>query len=330
MSPRLPGLGEPGGDPERYNDVLQLGLCSLVAALGLACPSVLATNAYPGGPAFACASPAPTGAGATVRAEVRLGRSVAVLSGLSRAGQSGAGPGGVRQPGLTVSVGGGPEVRLAMKPPFGFSSVPGVTDLVPLGAGEGSGPVCLARFAGGVTAVLVGTYSGGAHCCTWVYAYEPGYRPIWQDVGDPGVSLRDYGGYTLVVTADDSFAYAFDAYAGSGMPVRVLELRGGKFVDATSHYPSLVASDARFWWLQYKQVSAPKGEEPGGGLGLLAAWAADECLLGQAAHAWSTLGHLLGDGSLQRGTPGWPTGASYVRQLQAFLIKQGYCPAPRR
>jgi hypothetical protein len=275
-------------------------------------------------PAFVCGTPAPAHGkpARSLAVTVGLGTFSATFTASSAAGEPGAGFGSVRHPGLVVSAAGRPLAKLGISPPFSFSTLPGATDLMSLG----KGPVCVVRFTRG-TAVLVGTYSGGAHCCTWVFAYALGYRPVWQEIGDPGVTLRDYGGSAVLVTADDSFAYTFDSYAGSGMPVRTLQLQGGRFIDTTRQHLALVAADARFWWAQYKEVSGPKGEEPAGGLGVLAPWVADECLLGRSSSAWARVDSLQQRGAFDGGTSGWPKGAAYVRDLRAFLVKEGYCPA---
>jgi hypothetical protein len=244
---------------------------------------------------------------------------------------------------------------MAISPPFGFSAAPGATMLASLTGPSQGGEICVARFAGGagqggagqggareVTAVLVGTYSGGAHCCTWVYAdvvcctwvYADVVapkgallpRPVWQDIGNPGVRLRDYAGSTLLVTADDAFAYEFSYYAASGMPVRVLELRGGKFVNTTREHLKLVAADERFWWGTYKKYVVANRAQIGDGLGLLAPWVADECLLGNSATAWATMNRLQEEGALSPGVAGWPHGAAYLKALRGFLVKGAYCP----
>jgi len=316
-----------------------LTVASLIAPLAAAPSPVALAAAQPvrtGGQPFACASPAslrPRPGTVSVSATLRFGGVQAIFRGVT-ASSPGVGLDGFRQPGLTVTAPGGRARSVPLRPPWGFSVVPGAVQLMSLTNGVAGSPFCVARFGSPSPeyAVLVGAYSGGAHCCTWVAAYVAAPRavastkPIWLEIGNPGVQLRAYQAKTLLVTADNSFAYTFDSYAGSGMPVRVMELRGDKFVSTTRAYPALVAADAHFWWVQYKHVSAPKGEEPNGGLGLLAAWAADECLLGRSANAWATVAQLERQGRLSGGTSPWPKGAAYVRALHSFLAKQGYCP----
>lgn len=202
----------------------------------------------------------------------------------------------------------------------------------------GDYPLCVARFGPrSVTVALLGVFTGGAHCCTWLYAYPPVpaagvlAKPVEQGIGDPGASIDALGTYAVVLTADDRFAYKFDSYAGSGMPVRLLSFHSGRFVDVTRHHLDLVAKDANNWWNSYRQAQAPSGAGKGGGLGLLAPWVADKCLLGQGAQAWKTVETLRGHGQLSGGPEAdpsvWPTGAKYVAALHKFLANTGYCTA---
>jgi hypothetical protein len=61
------------------------------------------------------------------------------------------------------------------------------------------------------------------------------------------------------------------------------------------------------------------------GLGWLAAWAADECTLGQSAQVSATLTELESQGFLGGQPSGWPEGSAYVSSLRKFLAARGYC-----
>ncbi len=126
-------------------------------------------------------------------------------------------------------------------------------------------------------------------------------------VGNPGAWLQTDGDHALLVTADNAFAYQFDSYAGSGMPILVLEFR----------------SAARWW----KNVLDSGQAGQSDGLGLIAPWVADECLLGEAPQAYARIDALEAQGKLTGDGPGssWPAGAAYVRALHIFLRQHGYC-----
>lgn len=185
-----------------------------------------------------------------------------------------------------------------------------------------SDALCLAYFPGySMPTLLLGLDTGGAHCCTVVRAISvstTGLGPVVdEDVGNPAASLSPGGGDAVIVTADNGFAYTFASYAESGMPVKVLIFSHGSFLDITKQHLDLVSNDASTWWSSFTS-------NPGNGLGVLAAWVADECVLGQGTFAWTTVGTLQTQGKLS-GPTGWPTGAAYVTQLNTFLVQHGYC-----
>jgi len=191
-------------------------------------------------------------------------------------------------------------------------------------------PLCVVGFHGGpVPTVLLGFYSGGAHCCTIVRAYsESGgtWTSVDQPIGDPAVQVTRVNDTPAIVTADDSFAYEFTDYAASGLPVEVLTVDHGKFTDVTRQFPSVIRADATSWWTAFKK-------SPQDNLGVLAAWAADRCELGHQAQVMATLDslqarHKLGPNvSVTQSQPFWPSGSGYVTALRTFLAKHGYCPA---
>jgi hypothetical protein len=258
-----------------------------------------------------------------------LGSVTATLTGTTASGIGG-------QPGLSVAelsvslADGGhfsepvsPPAQAPMVFPVSIAPVPSdptTTPLVPAAAG-----LCLARFAGeALPTVLLGLFTGGAHCCFVTRAIglsSSGFAPPVDDaLGNPHASLSPDGAHALLVTADNSFAYAFSSYAASGMPVKVLTFSAGNFVDVTTQHPDLVTRDAARWWTAF---NGP----PGNGLGVLAPWVADECRLGQSASAWTTVDQLQAEGRLS-GPAAWPQGAAYVQALKAFLAHHGYCQSP--
>lgn len=204
-------------------------------------------------------------------------------------------------------------------------------------AGASMDPLCLARFPGSATpVVLIGVASAGANCCTDLRILTPsGQSTSWSWLDDPvgsaPVHVELIGSKPAIVTANSAFAYRFTDFAASGMPILVQQIRDGAIVDVTRQYPSLVSEDAASWWHRYLA-------SPGDPLGVLAAWTADECLLGQQASAFTTLGHINAQGQLADAAvsgsaassgPGnilhWPQGSAYIAALQSFLVSSGYC-----
>ena len=188
-------------------------------------------------------------------------------------------------------------------------------------------PLCLVSFPGNTRpTALIGLSSGGAHCCLTLRAYDAvggRWRTTDDALGSGAVRLVPVGSSPAIVTSDGSFAYRFADFAGSGLPVRVLQVQGDRFVDVTRRHPPLIAADAIRWWDAFEAGRS----DP---LGVLAAWTADECELGNQTRAYSRLRALAAAGSLNLTpgqTDGWATGTAYLADLQSFLVRRGYCAA---
>jgi hypothetical protein len=157
--------------------------------------------------------------------------------------------------------------------------------------------------------LLLDLFTGGAHCCFVEQLLDVSTVPprtLQKDFGDPGARVERLAGRVLLVSADDSFAYRFTAYVASGLPIQVWEYRNGGLHDVTRSYPAQIGRDARSWWRAYVQERRRHGDVRG----LLAAWAADRALLGQATAARRTLTRIAP--------------AAYVRELWRFLAHEGY------
>ncbi len=165
--------------------------------------------------------------------------------------------------------------------------------------------------------VVLNLFTGGAHCCTieQVFSFDPAtnmYVKAERSFGDPGAEIKDlnHDGKHEFVSRDFLFGYEFTSFAGSGMPIQIFRFGGNGFADVTRHYRKLIRKDAALWWREYKHNLAD-------GIGLIAAWAADEDLLGHSKLVSRTLeserlkGHLRG-------------GKAYIRHLKRFLHQHGY------
>jgi len=125
------------------------------------------------------------------------------------------------------------------------------------------------------------------------------------------------------VSSDDRFAYAFTAFAFSLEPIQIWRLRDGRLGDATRSYPGAVAEHARQLWRLYERT---RRGESGKVRGILAAYLADEALLGREGRAWLRLERAFERGELGRGTmrDGFPAGRHYLAELRQFLDRTGY------
>jgi hypothetical protein len=189
------------------------------------------------------------------------------------------------------------------------------------------GPLLVRNLEGtGEPNVVVELNTGGAHCCTivQVFAYDPGamvYRSTERDLGDPGAVIRSVAndGTLQLETADDRFADAFAPFAYSGLPLQILAFREGRFRDVTRMFPAWVAADAAKWMKGFRAE-----RRHGLGNGLIAAWAADEDLLGHDREMRATLAREAARDDLRSRGGFEPSGRTFVRRLLAFLARTGY------
>ncbi len=302
----------------------------LAASLAAAPPAAAARRARAGAPRaapepggsrrVACGSlPERLGAGRPVSVDAVLGSARAELTGTAVAPTIGdeltlAGAA------LRLQAAGSPDLHEALVPPAGTDTI----DLSSLG-GATDEPLCLARGAGVVPpTALIALSTGGAHCCSVVRSIDVEHG-VWRsrdhNLGNVGAHLEVLSGRPAIVTADNGFAYRFAAFAASGLPVLVLEVRGGELADISRQHLSLVRQDAGYWW----SAAQRDHQDP---LGDLAAWTADECRLDRQTPSDRTLSSLAASGRLRPtgvAATTWPTGEAYVRAVETFLAARGYC-----
>jgi hypothetical protein len=172
--------------------------------------------------------------------------------------------------------------------------------------------------------VVLGVFSGGAHCCfvDQVFSFDPGtmtYVKSEHNFLDSDPSIERLGGKYAFVGSDARIAEAaFTDFADSAAPVAIWRFEGRRFVAVTAQFPSRVKSDAAKWLRLFHH-------HLNNGVGLIAAWAADEDLLGNSTTVSTTLNSLAAKGELR--TPlGLPhnSAKAFVTQLQKLLRQLGY------
>jgi serine protease Do len=143
--------------------------------------------------------------------------------------------------------------------------------------------------------IMISRYSGGAHCCTtnWVISKQNGAAEWTAEMSGPmdgeGIfNFRDIDGDGSVelLHVDNSFLYAFDSYASSLAPWRVLQLRGSKLVDVTTEpkFASFRRQD-----LAASEFSAKVRPDMFESNGFLAGWVAQKILVGEGDEAWAKM-----------------------------------------
>ena len=131
-----------------------------------------------------------------------------------------------------------------------------------------------------------------------------------------------HGGTTDFVSADDYFAYEFTDFAASGLPIEIFSFSNGSFHNVTRRFPTLIAKDATVWLQAFHAQASSHYQDS---VGVAAAWAADEDMLGHATAVKNFLAAQLKAGHLNSAlSPIEPGGARFVTVLQAFLQKHGY------
>ncbi|NNN01673.1 MAG: hypothetical protein HKL86_07580 [Acidimicrobiaceae bacterium] len=186
------------------------------------------------------------------------------------------------------------------------------------------------RLGSGVTpSVVLDLYTGGAHCCVVEQVFSVDQKSgrivkVERNFGDPGARLVRLGRTSSFdfVSADDSFAYAFTDYAASGLPVEVLSFSHHAFHDVTRSFPTLITRDALQW---QKAFNDAKGSGYQDTVGIVAAWAADEDMLGHFSKVRNFLNAQLKAGHLNSGlSPIEPGGQRFVVALEKFLRLHHY------
>jgi streptogramin lyase len=169
----------------------------------------------------------------------------------------------------------------------------------------------------------------GAHCCAWsrIYRYVPSRQTyvasthFWGEDFTPRIRDLDGDGKPEFTAFDDRFAYAFGSFADSSFPIQIWTYRRGVFRDVTRGFPKQIRRDAAAQWRYYERYRRKHYNVRG----FLAAWAADEYLLGRGAAVWPTLERLARRGELACSSC-WPqqSANAYLRALRRFLRRTGY------
>lgn len=184
--------------------------------------------------------------------------------------------------------------------------------------------VALQHF--GVPDVILGLYTGGAHCCfvDQVYRLDPTTNRFvktehnFLDAGARIVDLKGDQNYEFL-SADARISEAgFTDFADSAAPLQIFSFSHNAFHDVTRQYPNRLRADAAKWLRAFHHHF-------GNGRGLIAAWAADEYLLGRPGLVKTQLAGALKAGHLRAPAGlGGPSAATFVTQLQKLLRRLGY------
>lgn len=197
-------------------------------------------------------------------------------------------------------------------------------------AGNAADPYTILHVADldgdGEPEVMFDTFSGGAHCCVTqeIYGYDAPAKTYAHTAsehwGNSGYEVKDLNGdgSAELSGGDDVFAGAFSSYAASAFPPEVLSYRfdprtkKGKLKDVTRNFPALVRTQAARLLKVIRKARPERDHEI---QGALAAYVADEYLLGQAA---------VGKAELTRARKHRLTVAGFQTDLLRVLKAAGY------
>jgi subtilisin-like proprotein convertase family protein len=183
---------------------------------------------------------------------------------------------------------------------------------------------------GGEPEVIVDGYTGGAHCCIYsnIYRYDGerlAYRVKRRLWGNYGYRFADYDGdgRPELQAWDERFLYRFTAYVCSGAPIQIWHYDHGRLLDLTRKFPRIVAQDAAGHRRDYVRERESRSCDV---RGFLAAYLADEYLLGRGAEGLKQVEAAVKRGDAGRGKTlyGTPADGAYLNALLAFLKKAGY------
>lgn len=175
--------------------------------------------------------------------------------------------------------------------------------------------------ANGSPDVVLELFSGGASCCfiDQVFSYDSGTTTYVKTEHNfaYGAVLQRISGQWRFKSADGAFLCAFTDCADSGQPLQIWSFSARRFHNVTRKYPKLIRADATRWLSRFKHHVS-------NGVGLIAAWAADEELLGKNKLVQSTLASEAKKGNLRDGTSGQATGKKFIKALNKLLRRYGY------
>ena len=143
-------------------------------------------------------------------------------------------------------------------------------------------------------AVVLTYFWQGAHCCTVTRIVTMDGSGAWHLIdgetldGGGGYAFEDLGGrgFSLLVSSDQAFYYAFSSFAESSAPLRLHQLVGGRLVDVTSEprYRHKLLQN-----LYADETYANATPDLWSSNGFLAAWVAESIMVGQGRSAWTKM-----------------------------------------
>ena len=197
-------------------------------------------------------------------------------------------------------------------------------------------PFCLGDFPGQPGPDLVMTVATGVmqYVDEELEIFSPSrLNAAVDDLGFAnGLQLGRIGSQLAIVTSDASFEGVFAPDAQSSQPIEVLVPEGAdveRIAFVTENFPRLVSTAAAATWKT--DVAGASAADQGGfydPLGVLASWAAEQCVIGFCPAAFDRVRRFVTDQHLKFPLFGTASLESYLAELRSLLIDQGYLRPP--
>jgi len=189
------------------------------------------------------------------------------------------------------------------------------------------GLICIAKMAGYTSPVVLYFVEFGASVGAELQALYPKASGRYSSASFEAINrinfeIRMLGGSPALVLGDPRFDCLFVACVGTFSPVLIERLTGGRLVNVSDQFPSIIRADAAGLsaathekWFKTDGVWTFIGE--------LEAWVADECRIGRGNAAWLQAEKDVEHGQFKT----WMAQVEphFIQQLGADLKRWGYC-----
>lgn len=188
------------------------------------------------------------------------------------------------------------------------------------------GLICIAKMAGYTSPVVLYYVEYGASVgaeLQALYSKASGrYSSASFDaINRISLEIRVLGGSPALVLGDPRFDCLFVACVGTFSPVLIEHLVGGRLVNVSDWFPSIIRADAA-------SLSAATHQkwfknDVWTFIGELEAWVADECRIGRGSAAWLKAENEVEHGQFKTWMAQFEP--HFIQQLGADLKRWGYC-----
>jgi len=188
------------------------------------------------------------------------------------------------------------------------------------------GLICIAKMAGYTEPVVLYYVEYGASVGAELQALYPKVSGRYTSASFEAINrinpeIRVLGGSPALVLGDPRFDCLFVACVGTFSPVLIEHLVGGRLVNLSDQFPSIIRADAA-------SLSAATHQkwfknDVWTFIGELEAWVADECRIGRGSAAWLKAENEVEHGQFKTWMAQFEP--HFIQQLGADLKRWGYC-----